>query len=98
LALALGKLGKLTSFIPESLHIYTRFSVYDYKVLPFSGAQVIEEANNVASYSYDPSLKELISYDTPNIVKTKSQYIVSNGMAVSDLLLSLDGMLIQCSA
>jgi len=50
---------------------------------------VIEESNNVASYSYDSSLKELISYDTPNIVKIKTQYINSNGMAGS-MFWSLD--------
>lgn len=44
---------------------------------------MIEDLNDVASYSYDSSLEELISYDTPNIVKIKSQYINSNGMAVS---------------
>jgi chitinase len=60
-------------------------SVYDYKVLPFAGATVIEESNNVASYSYDSSNQELISYDTPNIVETKAQYMNANGMAVSNL-------------
>lgn len=43
---------------------------------------MIEESNNVASYSYDSAKQELISYDTPNIVKTKAEYINSNGMAV----------------
>ncbi|KIJ44283.1 carbohydrate-binding module family 5 protein [Sphaerobolus stellatus SS14] len=63
--------------------------VYDYKALPFSGAQVIEDMTNVASYSYDPTLKELISYDTPNIVAVKTKYIISNGMAGS-MFWSLD--------
>jgi chitinase len=67
------------------------FSVYDYKVLPFSGAKVIEDSTNVASYSYDSASKELVSYDTPNIVKTKVQYINSNGMAVSSCRLAYDG-------
>ncbi|KAF8516777.1 glycoside hydrolase superfamily [Gautieria morchelliformis] len=63
--------------------------VYDYKDLPFSGATVIEESDNVASYSYDSSSQELVSYDTPNIVTTKAQYINSNGMAGS-MFWSLD--------
>jgi len=57
--------------------------VWDYKALPMSGATVTEDSTNVASYSYDSSKKELISYDTPNIVKTKAQYVVSKGMAGS---------------
>lgn len=66
--------------ITQCFHVH--FSVYDYKVLPFAGATVIEESDNVASYSYDSAKQELISYDTPNIVKTKAEYINSNGMAV----------------
>ena len=64
-------------------------SVYDYKDLPFAGATVITESDNVASYSYDASIKELISFDIPAIVTIKSQYINSNGMAVSDVLNAL---------
>ncbi|KAF8582270.1 carbohydrate-binding module family 5 protein [Ramaria rubella] len=63
--------------------------VYDYKDLPFAGATVIEETDNVASYSYNSSIQELISYDTPNIVATKTKYINTNGMAGS-MFWSLD--------
>jgi chitinase len=56
---------------------------WDYKALPISGAVVTEDSTTVSSYSYDSSKKELISYDTPNIVKTKAQYVVSQGMAGS---------------
>ena len=46
--------------------------VYDYKALPFAGAQVHEDMSALASYSYDPSKKELVSYDTPAIAKAKA--------------------------
>ncbi|KAF8517586.1 glycosyl hydrolases family 18-domain-containing protein [Hysterangium stoloniferum] len=63
--------------------------IYDYKDLPLSGAAVIEDKTEVASYSYDASTKQLISYDTPDIVKTKTNYINSNGLAGS-MFWSLD--------
>jgi chitinase len=52
-------------------------------LIPVAGAQVFENSTDVSSYSYDSSKKELVSYDTPNIVKTKAQYINANGMAGS---------------
>jgi chitinase len=55
--------------------------VYDYKALPIAGAQVIENATLGASYSYDSSKKELVSYDTPNIIRQKAAYIKSKGLA-----------------
>ncbi|KAF8998382.1 glycosyl hydrolases family 18-domain-containing protein [Cyathus striatus] len=57
--------------------------VYSYNVLPLAGAQVFENTTDVTSYSYDSSKKELVSYDTPNIVKLKSQYINTKGLGGS---------------
>ncbi|KAG6828944.1 hypothetical protein H0H92_006232 [Tricholoma furcatifolium] len=57
--------------------------VYSYKVLPLAGATVYENTTDVSSYSYDSSTKELVSYDTPNIVTLKTQYINSNDLAGS---------------
>lgn len=48
-----------------------------------AGAQIYENTTDVTSYSYDSAKKELVSYDTPNIVKLKSQYINSKGLAGS---------------
>lgn len=45
--------------------------IFDYKVLPLAGAQEFTDANSGATYSYDAAKKELISYDTPESVKTK---------------------------
>ncbi|KAF9223205.1 glycoside hydrolase family 18 and carbohydrate-binding module family 5 protein [Gyrodon lividus] len=55
--------------------------VYSYKYLPLSGAQVFEDLQDVASYSYDSVKKELVSYDVPDIVKIKAEYVKSNSMA-----------------
>ena len=54
---------------------------WDYKHLPHAGASVYEDMREVASHSYHPDKKELVSFDTPNIARTKTQYIVSNGLA-----------------
>lgn len=57
--------------------------VYSYKFLPLAGATVYENLTDVSSYSYDPSKEELVSYDTPNIVTIKAQYVQNNGLAGS---------------
>ncbi|KIK95212.1 carbohydrate-binding module family 5 protein [Paxillus rubicundulus Ve08.2h10] len=55
--------------------------VYSYKYLPLTGAQVFEDLQDVASYSYDWIKKELVSYDIPDIVTIKAEYVKSNSMA-----------------
>ncbi|KAF5381774.1 hypothetical protein D9615_005490 [Tricholomella constricta] len=57
--------------------------VYSYKTLPLAGASVFENTTDVSSYSYDSAKKELVSYDTPNIVKIKTQYINTKGLGGS---------------
>lgn len=57
--------------------------IYTYKALPFAGAQVFQNTTDVSSYSYDSSKKELVSYDTPAIVKLKAAYTNANGLAGS---------------
>ncbi|KXN88676.1 Chitinase 1 [Leucoagaricus sp. SymC.cos] len=57
--------------------------VYSYNALPISGAQVFENTTDVTSYSYDSAKKELVSYDTPNTVKLKAQYVNSKGLGGS---------------
>ncbi|PIL35013.1 hypothetical protein GSI_02800 [Ganoderma sinense ZZ0214-1] len=52
-----------------------------YRDLPLPGATVHEDTSDVASYSYDSSKREFVSYDTPNIAKLKAQYVVSKGLA-----------------
>jgi len=48
-----------------------------------AGATVTEDTTDVSSYSYDSAKKEFVSYDTPNIIKIKTQYINSKGLAGS---------------
>lgn len=52
-----------------------------YKDLPSSGDTVHEDLKLGASYSYDPSTKEMVAYDTPGVVKVKAQYIQDKGIS-----------------
>ena len=54
--------------------------VWDYKALPQPGATVHEVSQPVAAYSYDPTKRVMISYDTPPITKIKADYIKSKGL------------------
>ncbi|XP_006456110.1 hypothetical protein AGABI2DRAFT_188164 [Agaricus bisporus var. bisporus H97] len=77
--------------------------IYSYETLPLAGAQVFENTTDVSSYSYDSSKRELVSYDTPNIIKLKAQYVNTKGLGGSMFWeLSTDkvgsGSLIQVSA
>ena len=49
--------------------------VYDYKQLPLPGANEDNDNDVVASYSYDPSKRMLVSYDTPDIAQRKGDFI-----------------------
>jgi chitinase len=55
--------------------------VYDYKALPLAGAQVTENMDLVASWSFDPAKREMISYDTPGVIAKKAQLIQQRGLA-----------------
>ncbi|KAI0887872.1 glycoside hydrolase family 18 protein [Annulohypoxylon maeteangense] len=54
--------------------------VWDYKVLPRSGASEIYDDVAGATYSYDSSSKELISYDNVDMINKKIQYLQSKGL------------------
>ncbi|KAJ5639071.1 Endochitinase B1 [Penicillium longicatenatum] len=54
--------------------------VWDYKALPRPGASVNYLDQPIASYSYDPSQKMMVSYDTPQVAQKKAQYIASKGL------------------
>ena len=45
--------------------------------------QVFENFTDVSSYSYDSTTEELVSYDTPDIVTAKAQYVINRGLAGS---------------
>ncbi|KAI1086852.1 glycoside hydrolase family 18 protein [Rostrohypoxylon terebratum] len=57
--------------------------VWDYKVLPRSGASEIYDSVAGATYSYDSSSQELISYDNVDMVNKKIQYAQSKGLGGS---------------
>jgi chitinase len=48
--------------------------------LPRAGATEFHDDQVVAAYSYDAVTKELISYDTPVEISTKSEYVKSKGL------------------
>ncbi|KAI9036309.1 glycoside hydrolase family 18 protein [Aspergillus affinis] len=54
--------------------------IYDYKDLPLEGAEVREDLKLGVSWSYDPSQRMMVSFDTPNIIKLKAEYIRSKGL------------------
>lgn len=53
--------------------------VVDYKSLPISPEYWDDEAK--ASFSYDPTKRELLSYDTVRSVREKAKYVLDNGLA-----------------
>nr|AEC16039.1 chitinase [Ophiocordyceps unilateralis] len=57
--------------------------VWDYKALPKPGAQVSYDDVAKGFYSYDKSTKELISFDTPEMIKTKVSYLRGKNMGGS---------------
>jgi chitinase len=48
-----------------------------------AGAIVYENTTSGSSYSYDSASKEFVSYDSPNIVKQKAQYVIDKGLSGS---------------
>lgn len=57
--------------------------VWDYKALPRPGATELYDSTAVASYSYDAGSRELISYDTPAVVRNKVAYLRGKGLGGS---------------
>ncbi|KAK6533507.1 hypothetical protein TWF694_002446 [Orbilia ellipsospora] len=54
--------------------------VWDYKNLPLPGSQEYQDDELVASWSYDPNQRLLITYDNPHVAKLKAQYIMNQGL------------------
>lgn len=54
--------------------------VWDYKALPKAGATEFYDDIAGASYSYDASSQELISYDTVRSVQKKTTYLTQQGL------------------
>ena len=54
--------------------------VVDYKALPITGATEQWDPVAQAGYSYDPVRKVLNTYDVPEAVKLKCQYVIQKGL------------------
>lgn len=54
--------------------------VYDYKALPLAGAREFYDHDSGASYSYDPSRRMMVSYDTLPMARDKAGYIKNHGL------------------
>lgn len=57
--------------------------VWDYKALPRPGAQVLYDDVAGATYSYDAAARELVSFDTADMVRRKVDYLRAKGLAGS---------------
>lgn len=57
--------------------------VYDYRVLPLPGSTVHVDRKAIASWSYDLTKKEMISFDSEEIAKLKGEYINKEGLGGS---------------
>lgn len=54
--------------------------IYLYRDLPRPGASVHTNRNIIASYSYDPSTRELITYDNVDTTRLKAEYLMSRDL------------------
>ena len=57
--------------------------VWDYKVLPQQGAQQFIDHQSGASWSYDANKQLMVSYDSPEMAKVKTDFIKSQGLGGS---------------
>jgi chitinase len=49
--------------------------IYDYRTLPLPGAEVHTNSKAVASWSYDQTKQEMISFDSEDVARMKGEYI-----------------------
>ncbi|KAL4875042.1 glycoside hydrolase superfamily [Aspergillus karnatakaensis] len=54
--------------------------IWDYKALPREGARVVDVGDVGASFSYDPTRRELVSYDDVDSVQRKGAYVLLLGL------------------
>ncbi|EAS34226.3 chitinase 6 [Coccidioides immitis RS] len=54
--------------------------VWDYKALPQPDSEEQNDDQLLASWSYSPSAKKMISYDTPHMAQRKAEYIRNRGL------------------
>jgi chitinase len=72
-------LGQLSSgLVPDAP--WAEAGVVDYKDLPLAGATEYWDDDAKAAYSYDPTRRILMSYDTTRSVGEKSRYVMNQGL------------------
>ncbi|GJJ06510.1 hypothetical protein Clacol_000702 [Clathrus columnatus] len=49
--------------------------VYDYRTLPIPGSTVYNDTQLLASWSYDPNKREMVSFDSEEIARLKGEWI-----------------------
>lgn len=54
--------------------------VYDYKKLPLEGAEERKDEAAGATYCYHPQTRTLVTYDTPELAKTKAAFVKEHGL------------------
>ncbi|KAJ1305707.1 hypothetical protein OPQ81_010442 [Rhizoctonia solani] len=54
---------------------------YDYRALPLPGAVTHIDSHRMASWSYDPRKKEMVTYDDEEIGRAKGRWIMHEGLA-----------------
>jgi chitinase len=54
--------------------------VYDYRGLPLRNSHVHHDKHALASWSYDPHKKELISFDSEQVGRWKGEWIKKEGL------------------
>ncbi|EJP60747.1 Chitinase II [Beauveria bassiana ARSEF 2860] len=59
------------------------YGTWDYRVLPEPGAEIMCDNTAQGCYSYDAQTKELISFDTPDIVAAKVEWLKEKGLGGS---------------
>jgi chitinase len=52
----------------------------DYKVLPLNGSTVYHDMETLASWSWDPIKKEVVSFDTPKVATWKTNFLKREGL------------------
>src|ERR1700732_3962885 len=54
--------------------------VYDYRALPLPGSNMFRDEQAIASWSYDYSKKEMVSFDSEEVGKWKGEWIEKEGL------------------
>ena len=54
--------------------------VYDYRALPLPNAKVEYDSGAIASWSYDSSKREMVSFDDEECARAKAEWIVKEGL------------------